>query len=106
MLSPKLRLRAEFICTRIAIGREVKLDDMVWIQKLAAVNQTVAVWLRKAQRRAFNPDMQDGDLDSFLNDLDIGGIGNDARGVRGFNSPDEIAEYFRRQRRDDWRQRD
>ena len=38
MLSTKYRLRLEFICKCIASGEEVKLDDMVWAQKLAKAN--------------------------------------------------------------------
>ena len=46
-------------------------------------------------------------LDGFLNALDIGGTGNNRFGISGFNSPDEIAEWFKRE--DDngeWRRRD
>lgn len=106
MLSTKYRLRLEFICTRIASQQPVELADRIWANKLGEVNRTAATMLRQAQRRAQNPDMQDGDVDDFLNRLDLGGIGDEAKGVRRFDSPDQIADFFRRDTPDDWRQRD
>jgi len=50
--------------------------------------------------------MQDGDLDDFLNQLDIGGIGHDAKGISGFNSVDDITDWFKQDKPEDWRQRD
>jgi hypothetical protein len=53
--------------------------------------------------------MQEGDLDDFLNQLDIGGFGHESKGIRGFDSPDDIAEWFGRDRdedNDEWRRRD
>lgn len=79
---------------------------MVWANKLAAVNRIAATMLRQARRKAENPEMPPGGLDDFLNVLDIGGVGDEAKGVRGFSSPDEIADYFKREKPDDWRQRD
>ena len=34
MLSNQYRLRMEFICGRIAKQEEVKLEDMIWAEKL------------------------------------------------------------------------
>lgn len=106
MLSTSYRLKLEFICKRIANGGQVELAEMVWANKLAAVNRAAATMLRQARRKAENPEMQPGGLDDFLNALDIGGVGDEAKGVRGFSSPDEIADYFKREKPDDWRQRD
>lgn len=106
MLSTKYRLRLEFICGRIEKGEEVQLEDMIWAEKLAAVNRTAGTLLRQSRRRAANPDMQDGDLDDFLNQLDIGGIGHDAKGISGFNSVDDITDWFKQDKPEDWRQRD
>lgn len=106
MLSTNYRLKLEFICNRIATGQPVELADRIWANKLGEANRTAATMLRQAQRRAQSPDMPQGGLDDFLNQLDLGGVGNDAKGVRGFNSPDEIADFFRRDKPDDWRQRD
>jgi hypothetical protein len=106
MLSTQYRLRLEFICQRIVKGEEVKLEDMIWAEKLAKANRSAATILRQARRTAENPDMQEGDMDDFLNQLDIGGTGIDRFGKRGFSCPDEIVEWFSQEKPDDWRQRD
>lgn len=49
MLSTKYRLRLEFICKCIANNEEVKLDDMVWAQKLAKANTTAYEMLKKQE---------------------------------------------------------
>ena len=107
MLSTQYRLKLQAICDKIVNQESVDLHDMIWAEKLAKVNRTAATMLRQARRTAENPDMQEGDLDDFLNQLDIGGLGHESRGIRGFNSPDDIAEWFGRDRDDDeWRRRD
>ena len=35
MLSTQYRLRLEFICKKIANKEDVKLEDMIWAEKLA-----------------------------------------------------------------------
>ena len=84
MLSTQYRLRLEYICNRISKHEEVKLEDMIWAEKLAKSNRSAATILRQARRKAENPDMQDGDMDDFLNQLDIGGFG---RIIHDFNIP-------------------
>ena len=108
MLSTQYRLRLEAICQRIALHEEVSLEDMIWAEKLAKANRSAATILRQARRKAENPDMQEGDMDDFLNQLDIGGTGFDRFGKRGFNSVDDMADWFTdgRDKPDDWRQRD
>ena len=108
MLSTAYRLKLEGICEKIARHEEVSLEDMIWCEKLAKANQTAAKFLRQARRKAENPDMQEGDLDDFLNQLDIGGLGNDRFGIRRFDSVDDIVDFFGegRDKPDDWRQRD
>jgi hypothetical protein len=110
MLSHNYRMKLEEICNRIAKRQEVSLQEIIWCEKLAAHNAHAAKFLRQARRKAENPDMQEGDLDDFLNQLDIGGLGHERRGIRGFNSPDDIAEWFGRDRDGDdeenWRRRD
>lgn len=106
MLSTQYRLRLEYICNRISKHEEVKLEDMIWAEKLAKVNRSAATILRQARRKAENPDMQEGDLDDFLNQLDIGGIGHERKGVSRFNDIDEIVDFFTEDKPDDWRQRD
>lgn len=106
MLSTQYRLRLEAICEKIVKGETVELSDMIWAEKLAKSNRSAATILRQARRTASNPDMQEGDMDDFLNQLDIGGIGHEAKGVRGFNDIDELVDWFRQDKPDDWRQRD
>ena len=102
MLSTKYRLRLEFICRKIVLGEEVKLEDMIWADKLAKSNTTAATWLRKARRKAENPEMIEGGLDDFMNQLDLG-----ERYSRGpFNGAEDILDFFKQDKPDDWRQRD
>jgi hypothetical protein len=107
MLSTQYRLRLEGICNKITLHEEVSLEDMIWAEKLAKANRTAGTMLRQARRKAENPDMQEGDLDDFLNQLDIGGLGHERFGKSGFDSVDEIIDWFKRENdEDDWRQRD
>lgn len=108
MLSTQYRLRLEAICQRIADHEEVSLQDMIWAEKLAKANRTAGTILRQARRKAENPNMQEGDLDDFLNQLDIGGTGNERLGIGGFDSVDDIVDFFSegRDKPEDWRQRD
>ena len=104
MLSTQYRLRLEFICKCIANGEEVKLDDMVWAQKLAKANTTANDMLRKARRQAAN-DIQEGTLDDFMNRMGIGDP-DPSNYKTGFDGADEIVDWFQREKPDDWRQRD
>ena len=105
MLSTQYRLRLEFICDRIVNGGEVTLEDMIWAEKLAKANRSAATMLRQARRRAENPEMDE--MDDFLNSMDIGGLGHERFGRRGFDSPDDIHDWFKRDDDEtDWRTRD
>jgi len=108
MLSTQYRLRLEAICQKIAKHEEVSLQEIIWCEKLAAHNAHAATILRQARRKAENPDMQEGDLDDFLNQLDIGGLGRERFGISGFDSVDDIVDFFSegRDKPEDWRQRD
>ena len=108
MLSTQYRLRLQAICDKIVKGEAVELSDMIWAEKLAKANRSAGTMLRQARRKAENPDMQEGDMDDFLNQLDIGGLGHERYGVSRFDSVDEIVDFFSdgRDKPDDWRQRD
>ena len=110
MLSTAYRLKLEAICHKIATGESVELSEMIWAEKLAKSNRSAATILRQARRKAENPDMKEGDLDDFLNQLDIGGLGHERFGVSGFDSIDEIVDWFKRDdltgEDDSWRRRD
>lgn len=105
MLSNNNRQRLAFICKRIATGQEVKFQDMEFAQKLAGVNTTAADMLKKARLTAQSGNMPSGGTSEFLRDLGLGIEGN-PEGIRRFNTPDELADFFRIDRPDDWRQRD
>jgi hypothetical protein len=108
MLSTQYRLRLQSICEKIEKGEAVELSDMIWAEKLAAANRSAGTMLRQARRKAENPNMQEGDMDDFLNQLDIGGTGHESKGISRFNSVDEIVDFFTegRDKPEDWRQRD
>ena len=99
MLSTQYRLRLEGICKSIAAGTEVGMEDMIWAQKLSKANTSARGMLSKARRMSINPD------ESFLNHLNIGDPDSRTH-KRGFTSPDEIVDWFKPDRSDDWRQRD
>ena len=99
MLSTQYRLRLEGICKAIAAGTEVTIEDMIWAEKLSKANTSARGMLRTARRMNINPN------ESFLNNLNIGDP-DSSNHKRGFNSPDEIVDWFKPDRSDDWRQRD
>ena len=105
MLSTEYRLRMEFICQRIAEQQEVKLEDMIWANKLAKANGSAGEMLRKARRIANNPEMIENSMDDFLNQMDIGSP-DPLDHKMGFNGAEEIVEWFQQDKPDDWRQRD
>jgi hypothetical protein len=107
MLSHNYRIRLEEICDKIVKGESVELSEMIWAEKLAKANRSAATILRQARRRAENPDMVEGDLDDFMNRMDLGGLGHERFGRRGFDSPDDLHDWFKRDEDDtDWRRRD
>ena len=97
MISTAYRLRLEGICKSIAAGTEVGIDDMIWAQKLAKANTSARGMLSSARRLATD---EDG---SCLKFLDLGDPKSDKK---GFNGADDIVDWFRQDRSDDWRQRD
>ena len=99
MLSTAYRLRLEGICKSIASGQEVGLDDMIWAEKLSKKNTSARGMLSSARRLAVSDD------DSFLKYLDIGDP-DSSKHKRGFTDASDIADWFRNDRSDDWRQRD
>ena len=104
MLSTAYRLRLEFICKCIANNEEVKLDDMVWAQKLAKANTSAHEMLKKARRQS-SQNIEEGSMDDFLNRLGLGDP-DPSNYKTGFDSADDIKDWFNQEKRDDWRQRD
>ena len=97
MLSTAYRLRLEGICKSIAAGTEVSIDDMIWAQKLAKANTSARGMLSQARRLATD---EDGSCLKFLD------LGHPKSDKKGFNGADDIVDWFRQDRSDDWRQRD
>ena len=97
MLSTQYRLRLEGICKDIASGSEVSMEDMIWAQKLAKANTSERGMLSQARRLATD---EDGSCLKFLD------IGDPRKDKKGFSGADDIAEWFKQDRSDDWRQRD
>jgi len=97
MLSTNYRLRLEGICKDIASGTEVSMTDMIWAQKLAKANTSARGMLNLARRLATD---EDGSCLKFLD------IGDPRKDKRGFSGADDIVDWFRNDKSDDWRQRD
>ena len=103
MLSTQYRLRLEFICKKIANNEEVKLEDMIWAEKLAKRHTTARDWLNKARRQSNG--IQEGSIDDFMNKMGLGDP-DPSNYKTGFDGADDINEWFGRDKPDDWRQRD
>ena len=100
MLSTQYRLRVEGICKSIAAKQEVGLDDMIWAEKLAKANTSARGMLSSARRLKTDEDS------TFLKYLDIGDS-DPRKHKKGFGGADDIADWFKNDKRsDDWRQRD
>ena len=98
MLSTQYRLRLEAICKDIASGTEVSLEDMIWAEKLSKRNTSARGMLSQARRLSTD---EDGSCLKYLD------IGDPKSNKTGFNGADDIANWFRQDKRsDDWRQRD
>ena len=82
------------------------MDDMIWANKLAKANRSAGEMLRKARRVAANPEMPEGGLDDFLNQMDLGDPDPSNHVVDGFNTVEEMVSWFKQDKTDDWRQRD
>ena len=99
MLSTQYRLRLQAICKDIAAGTEVTLEDMIWAEKLSKVNTSARGMLGSARR------LKTDDDSTFLKYLNIGDS-DSRKHRRGFSGADDIADWFKNDKPDDWRQRD
>ena len=77
---------------------------MVWVQKLAKSHTLARDWLQKARRQAAQ-NIEEGSTDDFLNRMGLGDP-DPSNHRRGFDSADDIKDWFQQDRPDDWRQRD
>ena len=105
MLSTEYRLRLQFICQRVATGQEVELKEMVWANKLAKSNRSAYEMMRQARRALLHKDKPEDVLDDFLGKMGLGDP-DPSNHKKSFNGADEIVDWFRQDKTDDWRQRD
>ena len=104
MLSTKYRLRLESICRCIANKQEVPLEDMIWAEKLSKSNTTARNWLQQARRQA-SQDIEEGSTEDFLNKMGLGDP-DPSNYKKNFEGADDINDWFKQDKPDDWRQRD
>ena len=67
MLTTSSRLRIQEILMRLSMGKEVTLEERIYINKYATKNQNVSSWLRKASRIQRNQ-TSNNSIDELLND--------------------------------------
>ena len=70
MLTTSTRVRIKEILTRIAQGKEVTLEERIYINKYASRNQNVSAWLRKASHLQRNK-LTSNPIDELINGLDL-----------------------------------
>jgi hypothetical protein len=105
MLSTQTRLRLEDIAARIAGGLNVTLDEMTFATKWSEVNRSAAAIMRKARRRAISGEPAEGSLDAFMEDMDLG-FEDPADHLCGPQDPEDIYNFFKQDKSDNWRQTD
>ena len=104
MLSTQYRLRLEAICKKIANNEPVELNDMIWANKLSKSYTTARDWLNQARRQG-TMSIEEGSIDDFMNRMGLGDP-DPSNHKTGFDSADDIVEWFNRDKPNDWRQRD
>ena len=70
MLSTTSRLRIQEILTRLSMGKQVTLEERIYINKYATRNQNVSSWLRKASRIQ-RQEKINNQIDELLHGLDL-----------------------------------
>jgi hypothetical protein len=105
MLSTQTRLRLEDIAARIAGGLNVTLDEMTFATKWSEANRSAAEILRRARRRAINGEPERGSIDELVDGLDLG-FTDPSDHLVGPQDPVDLANWFKRDDSEDWRQHD
>lgn len=104
MLSTKYRLKMSAICKKIANNEKVDLEEMIWAEKLAKSHTTAKTWLQQARRQS-SQNIKEGSTDDFMNRMGLGDP-DPSKHKNNFEDADDINDWFRPDRSDDWRQRD
>lgn len=105
MLSTQTRLRLEDIAARIAGGLNVTLEEMTWATKWGQHNRSAAEILRRARRRAINGEPEKGTIDELIDVFDLGDP-DPSTHLIGPQDPEDLANWFKQDKTDDWRQHD
>ena len=90
MLTTTSRLRIQEILTRLSMGKEVTLEERIYINKYATKNQNVSSWLRKASRIQRQTKITN-QIDELLEGLDLSA---DEPHVTYNPDHDDLGEWF------------
>ena len=90
MLTTTSRLRIQEILTRLSMGKQVTLEERIYINKYATRNQNVSIWLRKASRIQ-RQEKINNQIDELLNGLDLSA---DEPHVTYNPDHDDLGEWF------------
>ena len=90
MLTTTSRLRIQEILTRLSMGKQVTLEERIYINKYATNNQDVSIWLRKASRIQRKEQIRN-QIDELLNALDLN---SDEPHVTYDPDHDDLGEWF------------
>ena len=90
MLTTTSRLRIQEILTRLSMGKQVTLEERIYINKYATRNQNVSCWLRKASRIQRQEKIMN-QIDELLNGLDLSA---DEPHVTYNPDHDDLGEWF------------
>ena len=90
MLTTSSRLRIQEILTRLSMGKQVTLEERIYINKYAIRNQNVSSWLRKASRIQ-RQEKTKNQIDELLNGLDLN---SDEPHVTYDPDHDDLGEWF------------
>jgi hypothetical protein len=105
MLSTQTRLRLEDIAARIAGGLNVTFEEMTWATKWSQHNRSAAEILRRARRRAINGVPEKGTIDELIDVFDLGDP-DPSTHLMGPIDPEDLANWFKQDKTEDWRQHD
>ena len=105
MLSTNTRLKLEDIAARIAGGLNVTFEEMQWATKWSQANRSAAEILRRARRRAINGEPERGSIDELMDGMDLG-FPDPSDHLIGPQNPIDLANWFKRDDGEDWRQHD
>ena len=90
MLTTTSRLRIQEILTRLSMGKQVTLEERIYINKYATRNQNVSSWLRKASRIQ-RQEKINNEIDELLNGLNLSA---DEPHVTYNPDHDDLGEWF------------